>query len=56
MVHMLLSSQLRAEPAAQAPAMHTSMTVHIFPSSQAMPFGFAGFEHMPVAGSHMPGS
>jgi len=26
------------------------------PSVQALPLGFAGFEHVPVAGLHVPGA
>jgi hypothetical protein len=38
----------------QDPAVHTSPTVQRSPSSQVAPFGFAGFEHAPVAGSQLP--
>ena len=35
------------------PAVHTSVVVHVLPSLQVVPFGFAGFVHAPVA-SHAP--
>src|SRR5437667_18610 len=40
----------------QVPAWHASPTVQASSSLQAVPFGFAGFEHAPVAGLHVPGS
>jgi hypothetical protein len=36
------------------PAWQVSVLVQAFPSSHAVPFGFAGFEQAPVAGSHVP--
>jgi hypothetical protein len=38
----------------QAPAWHVSACVHALPSLQAVPFGAAGFEHVPVLGLHVP--
>jgi len=31
-----------------------SLCVHALPSLQAVPLAFAGFEHIPVLGSHVP--
>jgi hypothetical protein len=39
-----------------APAWHVSVWVHAFPSVHAVPFTFAGFEHAPDVGSHVPAS
>jgi hypothetical protein len=39
---------------AHAPAVHTSPTVLALASSQVVPFEAAGFEHVPVAWSHVP--
>jgi hypothetical protein len=39
---------------AQLPAVHTSLFVHALPSSQIVPFAFAGLVHDPVATSHTP--
>jgi hypothetical protein len=55
-VHMLLSSQLRAAPLVQVPAVQTSPVVHMLLSSQAVPSALAGFEHVPEAGSQVPTS
>ena len=38
------------------PAWQVSVCVQALPSSQALPSGFAGFEHEPVAGSQVPAS
>jgi hypothetical protein len=40
----------------QTPALHVSTAVHALPSSQVVPSGRAGFEHIPVAGSQTPAS
>jgi hypothetical protein len=48
--------QTTGAPAWQVPAWHVSAWVQPFASLQAVPFGFAGFEHMPVVGSQTPGS
>ena len=53
-VQTLLSSQLRAAPGTQAPAVHTSVTVHMLPSSQAVPSALAGLEQTPVVVSQVP--
>jgi hypothetical protein len=39
-----------------APAWHVSLCVQALPSLHAVPLGFGGFEHAPVAGSHVPAS
>src|SRR5690349_16569715 len=36
------------------PAWQISVSVHALLSLQLVPFGAAGFEHMPVAGSQLP--
>ena len=36
------------------PLWHVSVWVHAFASLQTAPFAFAGFEHNPVAGLHVP--
>lgn len=41
---------------AQAPFTHTSAFVSGLPSSQLVPFGAAGLEHVPVAGAQVPAS
>jgi len=48
------SSQFGAGPPTHAPALHVSFVVHALPSVQAVPFGFGGFEHVPVAESQVP--
>jgi len=40
----------------QVPPWQVSLWVQAFPSLQAVPSGFAGFEQVPVAGSHVPAS
>src|SRR5262245_53655509 len=45
-----------APPLAQAPAWQLSPAVQASPSLHALPFGFAGFEQLPVAGSQVPTS
>src|SRR5581483_3754278 len=37
-----------------APCWHVSVCVQALPSLQLAPSGFAGFEHTPVCGSHVP--
>jgi hypothetical protein len=39
----------------QVPAWHTSVCEHAFPSLHDVPFAAGGFEHVPVAGSQVPG-
>jgi hypothetical protein len=39
---------------AHAPLVHTSFVSQGFPSLQDVPSGATGFEHMPVAGLHVP--
>ena len=55
-VQGLPSLQLGAGPPTQLPPLQVSLCVHASPSSHAVPSPSAGFEHMPVAGSHVPGS
>src|SRR3989442_15998033 len=43
-------------PPTQTPLMHVSFVVHALPSLHAVPLGFAGLEHTPVAGWHTPTS
>src|SRR5439155_25687502 len=40
----------------QVPAWHVSVRVHALLSSHVVPFGLAGFEHMPVDTLHVPTS
>ena len=44
----------RSSSPTQTPAWHTSEPVQKLPSLQAVPFGAFGFEHVPVAGLHVP--
>jgi hypothetical protein len=44
----------RFEPT-HVPAWQVSVCVQALPSLQAVPLALAGLEHMPVAGSHVPG-
>jgi hypothetical protein len=37
-----------------APAWQVSLCVQVLPSVQVVPFGTAGLEHAPLAGSHAP--
>jgi hypothetical protein len=46
--------QLTGLAPTQVPAWHVSLWVQALPSLQAVPLGFAGFEHAPVAGSQVP--
>src|SRR5262249_2651344 len=48
------SSQLTAAPPRQAPDWQVSPVVQALLSSHGVPFAFAGFEHTPVPGSHVP--
>jgi len=48
--------QVTAFAPVHVPASHVSVRVQALPSSQVVPLGFAGFEHAPVAGLHVPGS
>ena len=40
----------------QVPPWQVSLWVQAFPSLQAVPFAFEGFEQTPVAGLHVPAS
>jgi hypothetical protein len=40
----------------QMPPWQASLRVQRLPSSHAVPFGFAGFEHVPVEGLQVPAS
>ena len=42
-------------PPVHVPPWHVSVCVQALPSLHALPSGFAGFEHVPVAGLHVPG-
>src|SRR5206468_585165 len=48
-VQTLLSSQLGGGPPTQAPLEQVSLVVQALLSLQAVPLGWFGFEHMPVA-------
>ena len=41
-------------PPVHVPDWQVSVCVHAFPSLHDVPFAFAGFEHAPVAGLHVP--
>jgi hypothetical protein len=43
-------------PAVQLPAWQVSELVQLLPSLHDVPFIFAGFEQVPVAGLHVPAS
>jgi hypothetical protein len=53
-VHGLLSSVATLPVPVHAPAWHVSVAVHALPSVHVVPLTFAGFEHAPVGGSHVP--
>src|SRR5262249_44073222 len=53
--HASCAMHATGAPAGQTPPWHVSAWVHGLPSSHALPSGFAGFEHAPVAGSQTPG-
>src|SRR5437868_5261018 len=46
--------QVTAVPPVQLPVWQVSLVVHLFPSSQVVPSALLGFEHVPVAGLHVP--
>jgi hypothetical protein len=52
-VHAIPSLHVTAAPP-QTPAVHTSALVQALPSLHVVPFAFAGFEQIPVAGAHVP--
>ena len=52
--HWSLAGQAWFMPPVHMPFLQVSPVVHIFPSSQVVPSGLAGSEHMPVAGSQVP--
>src|SRR5437870_8148349 len=51
--HWSGAAQVKAVPP-QVPAVQTSFLVQAVPSSHAVPSAAAGFEHMPLVGSHVP--
>jgi hypothetical protein len=52
--HWSLAEHVTGFEPTQLPAWHESLCVHALPSLHAVPFAAFGFEHMPVAGSHVP--
>ena len=46
------AGQVLATPARHVPVWQLSPTVHMLPSSQDVPFGFAGLVQVPVVGLH----
>src|SRR5215467_3372002 len=50
----LPSPQTAAFPPVQMPVRQVSVCVHAFPSSQVVPSGAWGFEHVPFTGLHVP--
>ena len=53
-VHTFPSSQPTVGPPTQVPLWQVSFVVQKLPSLQAVPFGAAGLEHVPVDGLHVP--
>ena len=53
--HWSLAVQVTGLDPVHVPDWQVSVCVHRFPSSHAVPFGFTGFEHVPVAVLHVPG-
>jgi len=54
--HVSLGVHITGFDPVQAPAWQLSVRVHAFPSLQAVPFGFAGFEQVPFVGLQVPAS
>jgi hypothetical protein len=54
--HWSLAVHVTGFAPVHAPAWHVSVCVQALPSLHAEPFTFAGFEHAPVAGLHVPTS
>jgi hypothetical protein len=52
--HASLGAHATGLPPTHAPLWQLSVEVHALPSLHGVPFGAAGFEHTPVAGSHVP--
>jgi hypothetical protein len=52
--HWSLAVQTTGVPLVQTPAWQVSFWVQALPSLQAVPLGWAGLEHMPVAGLQVP--
>ncbi len=48
--------QVTAFAPVHVPASHLSVRVQALPSSQVVPLGLAGFEHVPVDGLQVPAS
>src|SRR5436190_18021692 len=42
------------DPETHAPPRHSSVSVHVLPSSHDVPSGAVGFEHVPLCESHAP--
>jgi hypothetical protein len=53
-VQQFPSSQFVGPPELQTPPLQVSPVVQALPSLHAVPFGAAGFEHMPVPGLQTP--
>ena len=54
--HPSCAAQVTGFDPVHAPAWQVSLWVHASASSHALPSALLGFEHTPVAGSHVPGS
>ena len=52
--HWLGAGQVLAVPDRHVPIWQLSATVHMLPSSQDVPFGFAGLVQVPVVGLQVP--
>src|SRR5262249_48296467 len=53
-VHGSPSSMERGPLPTQIPAWQGSTSTHALPSTHEVPWGLGGFEHWPVAASHLP--
>src|SRR5258708_5836740 len=54
--HSSTEVHVTGTPVTQTPDWHESDRVHLSPSSHGVLSAFAGFEHTPMAGSHVPAS
>ena len=52
--HASLGVQVTGFDPTQEPAWQVSVCVQALPSPHALPFGFSGFEQIPVAGAQVP--
>src|SRR5438093_95127 len=52
--HWSLAVHVTGLEPVHAPVWHVSVCVHALPSLHDVPLGALGFEHVPVAGLHVP--